>query len=332
MSSYTEHNNRVERWFIRGSYLLGLLSFFGALLYFVGRRYAEQYFAFMGIPPEELSLDFAAYAYYGANPIQLIIVIVFVFLGVGIFKLVTYPKPSEVQTLRKRRKTGFIKTLKSVIDVSRSPSAIDKRLKTGFYLYIAFLIILYSFALPILTLTEIFYTQSTFLDALILTGFTLALLVLSCGLPILFFSDREAIQRICHYGTFRNLVLWGSLIVLVLLPYLGAGAYGSFKGYTDIYLRHIDKTFDTVSFEADTPINTKLGWEKVDKKDSSYYKTTRTIYLIYANKENLYIKLDDDAEETIVIPKVNLDSYTVKKRLFPTITTAPTTGNVRNRQ
>jgi hypothetical protein len=100
----------------------------------------------------------------------------------------------------------------------------------------------------------------------------------------------------------------------------------------DISLRHIYRIFDTVSFEADTPINVKLGWEKVDKENSGCYQTTETMYLIYASKENLYIKLDSNIEETIVIPKAKMDCYIVKKRLFPPTIPAPITDNATNNQ
>jgi hypothetical protein len=330
MSSYTEHDNRGERWLRRGGYLLGLLSLFGGLLYFVGRRYAEQYFVIMGVPSQELSLDFSTFVYYGANPIQLIIVIMFTILGVAIFRLITYQKPPEVQTPRKRWK-GFTNFLNSIKDGLLSPRTFDNWREDSFFAYTLILFFICSFGLPIIALIEIFGTPSTYSDVRGLEFAIFMFLAFCCIWVICSLFYEDTLLKICRHKRIKSWVLWGSLIALVLLPYLGAGAYASFKGYTDISLRHVDRIFDTVSLEASVPINAKLGWEKVDKQDNSYYQTTKTMYLVYASKENLYIKLDSDVEETIVIPKANLDSYVVKKQLFLTATPAPTIDNATNK-
>jgi len=50
---YMSGYNDIDKWISRGGRLLGLFTLFGFLLFFVGRKYVEQYYGIMGISTGE---------------------------------------------------------------------------------------------------------------------------------------------------------------------------------------------------------------------------------------------------------------------------------------
>lgn len=138
------------------------------------------------------------------------------------------------------------------------------------------------------------------------------------------FFDNGVLQKISEHRSIKNWILFGSIISLILLPYLGAGAYASFKGYLDITSNNPGSKFNTVTLIANSPTSNLLDWEKTE---DNIYQTKETLYLIYASDDNLYLESKDDINEIIIVPKGDLSTYIINNRynLVSTSTTPVTT-------
>jgi hypothetical protein len=331
--SNNNSQNDLDKWISRGGQLIGLLTLFGFLLYFVGRRYAEQYFGIIGIPYEGLSLDFYDYLYFGSQPIQLLIVFVFTFFGIGIFRLLTFPTLTPSYISRKPRTNIFISIRNKIRHISivipetmrgYNERTLDRWMENGFYTYLIFVLSFSSFALPIVALVQIFGNWSTSIAFLSWTVVVISLLMFIYGFAIMAFFDNGVLQKISEHRFVKNWILFGSILSLILLPYLGAGAYASFKGYLDITSSNPSSKFNTVTLIANSPTSNLLGWEKTE---DNIYQTKETLYLIYASDDNLYLESKDDMNEIVVVPKTDFSTYVINNRynLVSSSTTIVTT-------
>lgn len=305
MSDETAVADSLNRWLIRGRYFVGAASLFGALLYFVGRRYLEAYYLTTGIPPELLQFSIADYVYSGAHPFRLLVVILFTAIGIGLIRLASqkeFDKPVS-------RVTGERRKAKTVREKGRQfLEALNKKLETGFFYYMLGLFILYCFILPILAGIEAFGGRPDFRGMLVLSYLSIVLILFTVVGAVITLFDRRALLRLSRHSKTRALVLWSGALLFFFLPYLGAGAYGSFMGFQDISKHRISRVFDTVTLIANQPLNIMLDWERVT---NDVYKTADKLYLLGVNSESLFIRLDNDHGETLIIPKARLSSFVI---------------------
>lgn len=296
-------HSKLDSWIERWRYLIGVATLFTALLYFVGRRYTETYFTAIGVPSTSLELSFADYAYSGANPIRLVIVILFTLVGIGLIRVLLAEQGKPVIENNYKINPKHEKLSKFFNYMHRWSARL-------FFAYITLLFVVYSFSLPIITLIEIFGDKPDPTEPPMLAYVSIILLMFTVGWAVTAFFNKKTISMIVRFRIIRNFYIWGGIITFLLLPYLGAGAYGIFEGVIDIREQNIGNNFDTVTLVAYQSLDVTIAWEKTP---DGFYRTTGKLYLLTTNDESLFIKLNDKASQTIVIPKDQLYSFTISK-------------------
>jgi len=296
------------KWIEKGRYFIGAATLFGALLYFVGRRFVESYFATIGIPPAFLEFSVADYIYQGAHPIRLLIAVAFTSIGIGLFRFITSDHNSkETQPAvnnehlttsdgLRRRVYKFLQSLQSFME-------------QFMFIYTIVFFIIVAFILPILASIEIFGDR--FNLALNFSIIIYLAVTVYWGIAIMF--DRKLVPRIKRHKKISKLFILGGLFVFFLLPYLGAGSYGVFMGIRDKSQQQLDSTFQTVTLTAQQPINETIVWSETDK---GLYKTTDKLYLAYSSERFLFVISDRGVNEIIMISKDNLSSFTIDAYLL----------------
>ena len=266
---------------------------------------------------------------------QLIIVVIFTFLGAGIFRLVTFEKQNSQYMPNKDRQNIIERTINSYHHLTITVSEtihnfngrnIDASINNIFLFYIFVLFFIFSFGLPVATVYEIFGNQSSLQSLISLIATIFMLLMFCCGFAILAFFDKLMLRKINEHHTIKFWVICGSLISLALLPYLGATSEANFKSSNDLISNKLEEKFNTITLTANSATPIGLGWEKTD---NNLYQTTNTLYEIYASDDTLYIKVASNLQETISIPKTSLVKYQIHSRFNvpPLITTTPSNTN-----
>jgi len=266
--------NMDNRWPKLGL-LISAATLFGALLYFVGRRYTDAYFSTVGIPSNLLRFEVADYMYQGAHPIEMLIALGFTVLGIGLLRFVTRQNNAAESKPYTRMTTIFI---------------------VGYFVYFVFMLV-------ILALLDIFGVRDVAL--------TLAALVSSlfaAGWGIMMFFDQNLLSRVKRSRRLSRLLVLGGALSVFLFPYLGAGAWGAYMGTYDTSPQRISQVFQTIVLTAKQPIIEELAWES---QDEGIFQTKDRLYLLLSNNGRLFIRAEGWDDKLFVIYSDTLYSFTL---------------------
>jgi hypothetical protein len=291
----------------KGINIAGTTTLFGALLYFVGRRYIESYLTIIGVPPESLNLNFSDYVYSGAHPIRLAIVILFTLVGIGLYRILTFHRDESIianNKIENNKTDAKHKRMSKILD------SIHRWNEKLFFSYITLLFLVYSFSLPIIALIEIFGGKPDPSKPPVLALISIILLYFTVGWAVAAFFDKKTLSMITHFKAIRNFCIWGGMITFFLLPYLGTGAYGTFIGAYDISKVRIHEVFDTAIITTAKPLDSNISWVKTG---DGLYQNKDTVYLLVSTENDIFVKLYDRLNLTIRIPKSQLNSLVIER-------------------
>lgn len=284
--------NDHDRWSIWKEFIIPGVVIFGPLLYFVGRRYTETYFAATGIPSYMLKFEPGDFVYQGAHPIRILIVLCFTLLGIGLYKFITSkyiierPQQSPKKTIWARAR-----------DFSKTKEYLNVTFIVGFFAY-------YAIALLVLMPIEIFGGKPN-----VAIEFSILICVIISGvLGAMILFDQRILPIIKCSRWMRRAILWGGAVVLFLFPYITAGAYGTLNGTIDTSQQRIGQVFPNIVLTAQQPANKAIKWQK---QDTGLFQTQDTLYLLLFNDGRLFIRSESQYDKTIIIDIDIISSFAV---------------------
>ncbi|GEM_PF-4455082 len=283
-----------------------LLAYFGYLLYYIGRRYIEGYYDVLGIPSSSLQLEFHDYIYWGAHPIQFLLAIAFVFLLIGLYRFAN-TKAIETDGFNDLKKVSFWRALSGALKQKESRKNI---LTVVFFLYefgfgtvgLIYIVFLWELSPP--KSSPPFPPQT----AIAITTIMLVFLTAGFGIIAMWF-DKIVLSFIRAVRFFTNYFYVATIIVLVVMPHYGAFSWGVYTGGLGISPRSISSHFNHIDIIYSKPLANGLD-EAVSSASSN---TSDDKYLIFENKDFLFVKSRNNLLKTITIPKTQVISFTLTK-------------------
>lgn len=310
----------MSRLYTVSQYLSGI-GLFSALLYFVGRRYLEQYFGIMSMPLEVMNLNFADYAYYGAQPIPLIITGLFTILGLKLWVLAfqkrTLPETTILKdsygTSKKDNRIrlkkifrNFLKEAQIFIKGIKNRDTFNKWSETFMFIYLVYTFCLVGSSLVYIVVLGRISPPSNFMDVNVYSYISILMVFIFVSFGLFFFSDKKFTFLLDTHKKVRNVFLVFSVVSLALFPTFSSGSYGTFTTIND--LRKSELAFKSVTLVSMDKIDNIQNWEVTD--DKNY--VSKNNLLIYEADGYLYLKHKSDIANTVVISKTSIISYFIQ--------------------
>lgn len=292
--------NYKYRWIGVVGVLVTAGPIFAAFLYLMGRRYTEGYFTAVGLPSSQLVFETSDYIYRGAHWVTISVAFVFAalayLLGRFLFSQSVFSKEVTTKLEPKERKTWE----QRLEDILKNKLEREVLFAVLYMLWVAIGVALMAFL-------EIFEHIPNVGIAALMFVYVLS----AGGFGIMLLSDKSIISHMRQSNWLRNMVLVSCLLVLLLMPYLCAGAWGDFRGSLDIKADHISKTFGTVVFTSDQPVIKEFQWERTTQ---GFFQTKDKLYLLLENNERLFVRPEGNGNQTVVVPINSLSSYSLNFR------------------
>lgn len=311
-----KENNGLNRLLDLLTRLIPIASVFGALLYFVGRRYTEGYLNALGVPPHMLNYGVSDYMFQGAYPWRILIVLIFAYFGFLLFRY-GFPKPSLWGG-------GGVKIEVKRIWYQAKKLKNSGRARPADIFMAIFMSIYFPFLVAVLVIFIIgFSTSKDYAkDASLIL-----LITLSTFLALFFLADKSLMSIIRS----SKLLAWpffiSAVIVFFMFPYIAAGAYGDVSGAIDGQSRNLGHAFQEVQLTIEKPI-TGLHWEQ---EDNGLWITTDKLYLVASSNDNLFLRHAGNDTWTVVIPTKDISSFSLSvPPLLPLGNNSLPKGNATN--
>jgi hypothetical protein len=290
-----KQNTGLNRLFDLLTRLIPMAGVFGALLYFVGRRYTEGYLNTIGVPPHLLNYGVADYMFQGAQPWRLLIVLIFVFLG---FLLYRFGMPESSPW-----GGGFKIELKRMWHQAKTLT-VSGEIKVGGIFMLFFMLGYYPFIVVLLILFAIgFFGPNNLALQLVL----LFLSAIAVGFAILILTDRNSTSIMKSSSVLAWSFFVTALVVFFIFPYIVAGSYGVVSGVLDTGPNNLGRSFQEVQLTAEKPI-AGFEWEQ---QDNGLWRTKDKLYVLASSNENLFIRSEGNDTQTMVIPTDRILSFSL---------------------
>jgi len=125
-------------------------------------------------------------------------------------------------------------------------------------------------------------------------------------LGTIWLREETTVSLLKRSSSLRTLVL-GMLAVLVfMMPYIGVGGWGSYRGASDTRADQIETVFPTIVFTSDQPVIKEFDWEKTEQ---GFFQTEGKLYLLLENDGRLFVRPDGKGNQTVVITADSLSAY-----------------------
>jgi hypothetical protein len=217
-----------------GSLMLSVIGLFGALLYFVGRRYIEQYYAVLSVPLEITDLSYADYVYYGVQPLQVIVPALFTLIGIRFLliifqsqkeQILEIEKSNQVPIQRKHRKIKAIfKTMKAELRIVwngvKNRYTLLRWQEKLIFFYLIYLFAAIGYSLIWIVGLQQLNPAANMNDLLINTYVSLLMVLIFVCFGIFFFFDRSFSTLIQNHKKVKRIFLVCGIISLCLFPYI----------------------------------------------------------------------------------------------------------------
>jgi len=274
--------------------LIGAVTLFGYLLYFVGRRYLDGYYNALGLPSDSLHFETTDYLYQGIQLPLLVTIITFFAFGMKILPIIidcytkSIPKGTSDNSIWRKLIDSFNGKEKNKVIVP-------------FFITLCFFI-------ELIVLGVLYSTGLIDENSVAFAVVTLLLTIAVGGSGLLAVFDKNFMELIFQSLWRVRIFTTLSLVVIILLPYLSSYAWGAYVGFLDVSPTKIDREFASVELSADKPVVEEFKWQM---SSDNIYQTTDTLYLMIMNDELLYIRPTGNETKTIIVPITNLISFTV---------------------
>jgi len=259
------------------------ITTFVYLLYFVGRTYSQSYFATLNIPNGIIDSSFADYAFIGAQWHNLIIVLLFTAVVIGLFLFQFVP---NMTNSRQRVSTG------------------DKVFGLGYFVYFAVVII---FSAVVLSFSQLSKFVIAFLFIFPLGSAVWFLLVL---------SDKKLASYIKRGKVRSNIFIAATVAIIILFPYTCSTGWGTFSGIFEF-----DKNphgYPLVELTSDRILIDDIKWNK--SSDNFSYKTDESLLLVISNDKFIALKSNSKPNNMYIVKIEDILSMSVTS---PPIKTGP---------
>jgi len=266
-------NNKERFWEILAT-IIPSLTYFGAFLYFCGRKYTESYYSCLGIPSNLLGFSIPDYMYAGSKPIQILFALIWTVLFVAFTRFI------------------YLIFIKKIVYDSNKYTILQTIGIFGYFflLLLAFIFLIISHGFQS---TNNFNWSATFL--------LFSWIFISWGVMILF--DMNLIYKAMRSKIMRYAFVILFSLTLFLLPFYEMDALG-----VVLSPRNISQSFGTIELTSTQPFVDNISWVQTD---DGAYKTTDTLYLILSSNEQLFIRSDKYNNSLFVVPISMLSSYTL---------------------
>lgn len=252
--------------------ILSGITVFSYLLYLVGRAYWEAYFSVLNIPIGILNYGLIDYVFIGARPDNLIMVLLYASLIVGLLLFLYF---KQFTNSRRRVRAG------------------SRIFGFGYFVYFVFGAI---------------YTAILILFAIapnkVVLGAVFPFILFPAIWFWLIFIEKDLlswIKRKC-----KKIFVVATIIYLIFFPYLCGTCWGALRGSFEL-----DKNpfgYKLVELYSTSKIISDIEWEKTA---DNYYKTTKDLQLLFSNDKYLILRTSDNATAIHIVKIDDILSFNV---------------------
>jgi hypothetical protein len=261
----------------------GGLTAFTYLLYFVGRTYSQAYFAALNVPSGIMNYSFVDYAYTGAQWYNLVIVLLFTSVVIGLLLFQFVP---SLTNSRERVPIG------------------DKIFGFGYFVYFVLILI---FSAVILL-----FSQLPKAIVALLSVFSLGT---ACWF-LLILSEKKLASYIKRGKVKSRTFIVATVAIIILFPYTCSTTWGTFSGVLEL-----DKNphgYPLIELTSSQQLIDGIKWSNTS--DNSSYKTDEQLELITSNYKYIVLKSTSQSSSVYVVKMEDILSMTV---IGPPSTTRP---------